>query len=257
MKIKKILSVFLVIVLSAAYITSAMANSSIGVMIDGNQIDFDVSPQVINNRTMVPLRKIFESLGAVVDWDNATKTVTATKDNTTVVLTIGNSKIYVNGSSIALDTPACVVNNRTLVPVRAISEAFGAEVNWDSVTQTVIISNNNKTSKKVDITYSDLYNQYYRNTSIPNYSSVIGERPNEIWVRDKNYIYMYNYTEEGDKIDMVEYMLYLYTYGWKEYDNESDDKHISYYFVKDGELVSVTYEAELNEVWIGFQDKVI
>lgn len=76
---------------------------------------------------MVPLRAIFEALGATVDWNDATQTVTSTKGNTTISLTINNPTMYVNGTSVALDSPACLVGARTLVPVRAISEAFGTK----------------------------------------------------------------------------------------------------------------------------------
>ncbi len=128
--IKKILSLFLTILLLVSAITPVMANGDITVVIDGKQIAFDVPPQIINDRTMVPLRAIFEALGATVDWDNDTQTVSSTKDNTTISLTINNATMYVNGTVVTLDSPACLINGRTLVPVRAISEAFGTKVDW-------------------------------------------------------------------------------------------------------------------------------
>ena len=89
---------------------------------------------------MVPLRAIFEALGASVEWDGETKTVTSVKDDTTVKLTVGEKKLTVNGTAKELDVPGQIVENRTLVPVRAISEAFGCEVGWDSATRTVTIT---------------------------------------------------------------------------------------------------------------------
>lgn len=138
---KKILTVTLTIFLCfMSFGSTCFADNGITVKIDGQAVAFDVSPQIINNRTMVPMRKIFETLGATVEWDQNTKTVTSTKGGTTVSLTIDNPKMSVNGNVVTLDTPACIVDNRTLVPVRAIAEAFQTEVNWDEGTKTVSIS---------------------------------------------------------------------------------------------------------------------
>lgn len=140
---KKIASLLLAMLLLIGVITPVMANNNITVKIDGQQISFDVQPQLINGRTMVPLRAIFEALGATVDWNNDTQTVTATKGGTTISLTINNPTMYVNGAAVTLDSPACLVGGRTLVPVRAISEAFGTKVDWDGNNSTVLISSSN------------------------------------------------------------------------------------------------------------------
>lgn len=105
-------------------------NGNLTVLLNDENINFDVPPQIINGRTMVPLRAIFEAIGAKVDWNNDTQTVTSTKDKTTISLTINNPTMYVNGESVTLDSPACLVGGRTLVPVRAISEAFNIKVEW-------------------------------------------------------------------------------------------------------------------------------
>ena len=138
--IKKTLCLFLTILMMVSAITPVMASNDIKVEIDGHQIAFDVPPQLINDRTMVPLRAIFEALGATVDWDNDTQTVTSTKDSTTISLTINNPIMYVNGASVTLDSPACLVSGRTLVPVRAISEAFSVKVRWEDSIKTVLLS---------------------------------------------------------------------------------------------------------------------
>lgn len=125
------------LLLSSAY--TVMANDDIKVTIDGRQIAFDVPPQLINDRTMVPLRAIFENLGATVNWDADTQTVTSTKENITINLTIDNPIMYVNGKAVTLDSPGCLVDGRTLVPVRAISEAFGTTVDWNADDRTVSV----------------------------------------------------------------------------------------------------------------------
>jgi len=119
----------------------APASSGISVTLNGAQIQFDQPPIMEGGRTLVPLRAIFEALGATVTWDGSTQTAAAVRDNITVTVQIGSDRLTRNGQNITLDVPAQMVNNRTLVPARAVAEAFGATVNWDGTTQTVIITN--------------------------------------------------------------------------------------------------------------------
>lgn len=102
-------------------------------------VTLDVPAQVQNDRTLVPLRAIFEALGAQVDWEEETQLITSTKGDITIKLTVGSDKLYRNDDEIVLDVPAQVQNDRTLVPVRAISESFGCQVDWDEETQLVTI----------------------------------------------------------------------------------------------------------------------
>jgi hypothetical protein len=111
-----------------------------GVMtVNGAKIPLDVPPQIINDRTMLPLRAIFEALAADVSWDAKTQTVTARKDGTTVVMQIGSDIMTVNGAKIPLDVPPQIIGVRTLIPVRAAGEALSARVSWDDAAQTVTI----------------------------------------------------------------------------------------------------------------------
>ncbi len=123
---------------------AVVAADNISVVLDGTKLSFDVPPQIINDRTMVPLRAIFEALGATVAWHQSTRTVSSDKGLTSVSLTIDSSRMTVNGKTVYLDSPACIVDDRTLVPVRAISEAYGAEVEWDGATKTVTITSAEK-----------------------------------------------------------------------------------------------------------------
>ncbi len=111
----------------------------ITVMLDGKRLPFDQHPIIENGRTLVPLRVIFEALGAYVKWDPDTQTITATKGIKTVILQIGSAQMTVNDTVKVLDVPAKLLNGRTLVPVRAVSEAFGCNVDWDETTKTVIL----------------------------------------------------------------------------------------------------------------------
>ena len=121
----------------------------IGVKIDDVPISFDVKPQIINDRVVVPMRKIFELFGAQVDWNEEERIITATKDDTVIRMTIGSDIAYINDKEVTLDTGATIVDERTLIPVRFISEALGAEVDWDKDNHNVIIDSNDKLQIKL------------------------------------------------------------------------------------------------------------
>lgn len=125
-------------------------NNVITVLLNNTEIEFDQPPIIFNDRTLVPLRAIFEALGATVSWDASTQTVTAIRSGVTIKITIGSNYMYKNGESIILDVPAMIVNDRTLVPVRAVSEALGCIVEWNGNTRQVIIRSNHKQEKLTD-----------------------------------------------------------------------------------------------------------
>ena len=83
---------------------------------------------------------IFEALDAEVVWDDITRTVRAAKGDTTIELPIGSNELKVNQEIKYLDVPAKIINNRTMVPARAVAEAFGCNVAWDDINRVVIIN---------------------------------------------------------------------------------------------------------------------
>lgn len=104
-----------------------------------NQIvQFDVKPMIKNGRTMVPIRKLAENFGYRVDWDQKTKTVTLTYENKKIVLKIGSMEIT-GDVKMKMDIAPFIVNGRTLVPIRFVSEAFNKDVKWLPETKTVLI----------------------------------------------------------------------------------------------------------------------
>lgn len=112
-------------------------NNEIKVYIKKKEITFDTPPTIENNRTLVPLRTIFEELGAVVEWgDNI---VTAKKGNTVITLTIGSNEMKVNEKVVRLEAVAQIRNSRTFVPLRAVSEAFNNNVEWNGVKRIINI----------------------------------------------------------------------------------------------------------------------
>ena len=115
----------------------------IKITVNGRQIETDVAPVLQNDRTLVPIRVVSDELGAGVTWDEATKTVTVSKDGTILTLQIANKTMSVsNGSPVTLDVPPQTVFDRTLVPLRAVSDGLGAAVNWNGETNTVEITQN-------------------------------------------------------------------------------------------------------------------
>lgn len=122
-----------------ASITSFAADD-IKIFVDDKMLECPVSPIIENERTLVPMRAIFEALGAKVDWDGEKRTVTATRGEDVMKITIDSNELFKNDEAIALDVPAKIVDDSTLVPVRAVSESFDAKVSWDEGTQSVIIA---------------------------------------------------------------------------------------------------------------------
>ncbi len=135
-----LISVFLLL-LGAFVLASALpAYAEIRVLINNRQIYFEVPPAQINGRTMVPLRGVFEALGAEVRWNSSQRRVYAKRSSTEIELAVGDRNALVNRRTIYLDVPPMMLQGRVMVPLRFIAESLGSEVKWLSSTQTVEIS---------------------------------------------------------------------------------------------------------------------
>ncbi|MDR2712261.1 MAG: copper amine oxidase N-terminal domain-containing protein [Clostridiales bacterium] len=143
--LKKILSalLFVIVLFLPGHLVSAQDNA-VKVYIDDVAINFDVNPQIVNGRTMVPLRFIAEELKATVKWDASTNGAVLTRGEKTVKVTIGRTKMLVNDFTVNLDTPPIMENGRILVPLRAIAESFEIQIDWNQAANAVIISTPNK-----------------------------------------------------------------------------------------------------------------
>ena len=137
---KKTIALLLTVLLLLSMIPqTAFADQTVTVLFNGSPLTFDVPPVILNGRTMVPLRAIFEALGAEVSWDDASETAIGVRRGVRVSVTVDSTAATINGKAVTLDQSAVLMNGRTLVPLRFVSEAFGAEVGWDDKTQTVTI----------------------------------------------------------------------------------------------------------------------
>jgi hypothetical protein len=112
----------------------------IQVIIDGKEVQFDVKPVILKGRTLVPMRAIFKSLGMEVEWDNEKRTARGSNAATKIEFTIDSDKAYFNGEKVSLDVPAKLIDGRTLIPLRILSELLGYKVVWVEESQMILIS---------------------------------------------------------------------------------------------------------------------
>lgn len=124
-------------------VQAASASTGVNILLDGYPLPFPVEPLVMKGTTMVPFRAIAEALGIPVVWNQATKTITATKTvesvSKQVELTIGSKKAMVNGAAVQLAVPPQNIRGTTMIPLSFFSGQFGAGVSWNQSTKTVSI----------------------------------------------------------------------------------------------------------------------
>jgi len=123
--------------LSASQTASA---SGITIELDGRPLQTEVAPVLMNGSVLLPIRDVFEALGAKLTWDNSSKTVTATRDQMTLVYRIGDPTAQLNGQTLTLPVPGQITDGYALVPLRFVSEALGSEVAWDGESRRVRIT---------------------------------------------------------------------------------------------------------------------
>lgn len=129
--------------LATAMLCAAVASNAqaLSVTVDGDPVQFaTIGPRMVGGRVLVPLRGVMEKIGAFVEWTAATRTVTASKGDIDLSLRIGDRTAIVNGRTVSLDVPGQIISGTTMVPLRFMGEALGADVTWDAPTQTVMIS---------------------------------------------------------------------------------------------------------------------
>ncbi len=134
--------IFLTALLVAIAVPAAAApaqSRQISVLIDGKVVSWDDSPIIVDGRTLVPMRALFEALKTPVRWDQTKKEATATKDGANIVIRAGDSRAWVNGQLVRLDVPAVILNGRMYIPLRFIAESLGAHVTWDAQHRVIVI----------------------------------------------------------------------------------------------------------------------
>ena len=148
----------------------------IKVFIDGKLLDFaDTDPTIENSRTLVPMRAIFEALGAEVRWDDASKTVFSTKGNTNISLKIEDNTGYINNAPVKLDAHARIKNSRTIVPLRFVAESFNANVTWDDEERAVFINMPDNSSANLELEVMEVNLPVVENNEFHNAFTVAGD----------------------------------------------------------------------------------
>nr|MBP6491598.1 AMIN domain-containing protein [Clostridia bacterium] len=140
----KIMLTMLTIMLFTSVVSFA-GSEDIVIQLDGTEIVNDSPPVIVEKRTLVPARAVFEAMGGEVSWDDVQRTVTVELEDTTVVLVIDSKIAYINGQEQEMDVPAMILSNtdnkngRTMIPVRFVAEAIGCDVDWNEADRIVSI----------------------------------------------------------------------------------------------------------------------
>ena len=144
MKTKGYLKIFLALmILMFAFNFNAFADTVVMVYVDNEKVDFDVNPIIENGRTLIPLRGVFEKLGANVDWNKNISEVVIKDKSSEIQMLLGKNKVMVNGEIHDIDVPTRMINSRTFAPLRFITEKLGHTIRWDDSTNSVYITKNN------------------------------------------------------------------------------------------------------------------
>ncbi len=189
-----LIAILLVSVPVASANTSSLPPTFVSVVLDGKKIWFPDAQAYIdaNQRTLVPVRFVAESLGAKVGWEGKSRTVPISRDGQDISLAIGSTTAIVNGKQIELDTQAVMTGGRTFVPLRFVSEVLGAEVKWEGKTVTVLIQ-----TKELSEADTDEWGRLIRKTNLPknaaDYPYILADIPNEM------YEMAYPYSEPTDR----------------------------------------------------------
>jgi hypothetical protein len=129
------------IIFFATFATVTAAAQEINVTIDGQAVHFRAQrPAIVDGRTLVPVRGVFEHLGFAVEWEGSTRTATLASTDYTVIISIGSANFTTNSASLTLDVPAQIINETTMLPIRAVVESVGYSVDWNAATNTVLIT---------------------------------------------------------------------------------------------------------------------
>ena len=133
-------TLLLVLVFAATSMPMALAQNEITVVVDGARLDLsDRQPVIVNGRTLVPVRGVFQSLGFTVEWEQSAYTATLTNDANTVIIKAGDSFFLSNGVRCDLDVPAQIINDRMMLPFRALIESVGYFAYWDAGAMSVMV----------------------------------------------------------------------------------------------------------------------
>lgn len=173
-KITLLIFVISVFILSLFVNSAVFAQSTISVSLDGNIIEFETAPCIVNSRTLVPVRGVLEAAGATVIWDNELRMTVAIKGDTKLMIGIDNPVMIVEKNGVAtnsyFDVAPCIINDRTYVSIRNVAKELGINVGWNSEKQIVVL------------------NSLYEVSSVPNVITIFGFEMPEVHMAGKSHI---------------------------------------------------------------------
>lgn len=140
-RISKLTALILSLVLALSVVPASAATPPVSINLDSVQLKCTgAQPTIKSGRTMIPIRPLAEALGAVVGWDPATRQVTLTRANTTIIMTVGNKTAYVNDQPMDMAAAPYVEGGHTMIPARYVAEFFGQTVTWDGTARCVYVT---------------------------------------------------------------------------------------------------------------------
>lgn len=199
----------------AASQEQAFVPANVKVFINDKQILFDEEPIIFNNKIMLPLRKVTESLGATVKWEQSLNQVFIEKDNQKLILPLKSSnRVYYQRKLFVMEQSPIVINGHAMVSLRFISSVLGANLTWDETNRTVYITENGHFAELQPGTVngeiiSDNYYKWYDTLVGPNGGPRIQEAKDYVLnngllteIKDAQYAYT-RFTEFGDSVTMI------------------------------------------------------
>ena len=218
---------------------TALAAPPIKVVVGGEKLETDVAPIIVDGRTMLPVRAVFEAIGAKVNYEASERKVIATKGDTTVTFVIDSNIMTINGAEKTIDVPAMIKDNRTLVPLRACAEAFDLDVTWNNDTRTARV----KIPVSVPVEHYIEHTSYvYEYDSNGNLTYSGNEYDWTKYLYDENGNLLYKETDNGD-VEQYTYNNYGDVTSEHHYSNYEENVYDSEY----GNASYNTYEYDYDE----------
>lgn len=199
---KKVLSVMIMILLLVSF-ASADTQEAIEISLNGEVMILEEPPIIVQGRTLVPVKFIFEPLGLQVSWNAETRTATGKKDSLVIVMPIDSDKALVNGDEVVLDVPATIINDRTYVPLRFVAESTGALVVWHNETRSISIEY--LSDKNIDAIFVDIYEDVNDNDG-PNIPVIRKQYHNiydQVMTMKSNYL-IHDYKMKNDLVELAQ-----------------------------------------------------
>ena len=228
---KRITALLLTGAVLASQAAALASQDVIEVYLNDTKIEFDTDPEIVNDRTFVPLRAIVEGFGAEVDWDGETQSISITKDGTTNHLQISSADVSTETdgsvSAAVLDAPPYIKDERTMVPLRYISEGFGLFVDWNGEDRVITITDTTDIGEGAPTEFA-YYNGF---TYVPDFGKYLNREPDE-----RSADNMYYYTDLSD-IDKSLCMKLLDDLGFVQIDEMHNEAVDSVAFEKEDEQV--------------------